>query len=78
MNAPNLHPLFADILKPWSPPPVSRIENRQIAELADALATAAAPTAEEIHNAMELAYKMGRVDGSLASCKRVLNESSAA
>lgn len=79
MTAPNLHPIFADILKPWSPPPpASQIENPQIAELADLLAKSPAPTAQEIRHAMELAYKMGRVDGSLASCEKMLNPSSAA
>jgi len=47
------------------------IENKQIAELAEALA-AIVPTAESIRNAIALAYRAGRNDGAIEACNNML------
>jgi hypothetical protein len=50
----------------------TKIENVQISELAIALADAPRKSRDSIIQAMELAYKSGRIDGSIELANKML------
>lgn len=51
---------------------MERIENKEIAELAETLAGARAPTAAEIRHCMALAYKAGKCDGAIELAEKLM------
>lgn len=57
---------------------MDRIENEQIAELTEALVGAVRPTAKEIRDAMELAYRAGKIDGGVELANRLIADEAGA